>query len=98
MVVVTLNYRVGPFGFLALPELCAESPNGGSGNFGLLDMIAALRWVRENIAAFGGDPAAITIAGQSAGVSTSCLTGRSLHDTPPTRHPIPHLRRVSDLA
>lgn len=67
VVVVTINYRVGPFGFLALPELTAESPHGGSGNFGLLDMIAALKWVRDNIAAFGGDPRNVTIAGQSAG-------------------------------
>ena len=55
-VVVTINYRLGPFGFLAHPELDAESPNHVSGNYGLLDQQAALRWVKTNIAAFGGDP------------------------------------------
>jgi para-nitrobenzyl esterase len=65
MVVVTINYRLGVFGFLAHPDLAAET--GSSGNYGLLDMIAALKWVRENIAAFGGDPDQVTIAGQSAG-------------------------------
>lgn len=67
MIVVTINYRVGPLGFLALPELSRESGDGTSGNYGLLDQIAALRWVKANIAAFGGDPAHVTIAGQSAG-------------------------------
>jgi para-nitrobenzyl esterase len=66
-VFVNLNYRVGPLGFLAHPELSAESPHGTSGNYGLLDQVAALRWVRDNIAQFGGDPANVTIAGQSAG-------------------------------
>ena len=66
-VVVTLNYRVGPFGFLAHPALSDESPHNASGNYGLMDMLAALRWVRENIAAFGGDPANVTVFGQSAG-------------------------------
>jgi para-nitrobenzyl esterase len=70
VVVVSLNYRVGKFGFLAHPELSAESASGTSGNFGLLDQIAALEWVRENIAAFGGDPGCITIFGQSAGSSS----------------------------
>jgi para-nitrobenzyl esterase len=69
IVVVTINYRVGPFGFLALPQLRAESPQAGSGNYGLLDIIAALRWVQANIGAFGGDPHEITIAGQSAGAA-----------------------------
>jgi len=68
-VVVTINYRLGPFGFLAHPELDAESPNHVSGNYGLLDHQAALRWVKTNIAAFGGDPERITIFGQSAGAT-----------------------------
>ena len=67
MVIVTINYRVGPFGFLALPALTAESEHHSSGDYGLLDQIAALRWVKENIRAFGGDPARVAIAGQSAG-------------------------------
>ena len=68
-IVVTLNYRLGAFGFLAHPELNAESPNHVSGNYGLLDQIAALRWVQANIAAFGGDPKRVTIFGQSAGAT-----------------------------
>ena len=68
-VVVTINYRLGPFGFLAHPELDTESPNHVSGNYGLLDQQAALRWVKSNIAAFGGDPERITIFGQSAGAT-----------------------------
>jgi para-nitrobenzyl esterase len=67
VVVVSFNYRLGPFGFLAHPALSAESAHGVSGNYGLLDQIAALRWVRHNIAAFGGDPRRVTIFGQSAG-------------------------------
>ncbi len=67
VVVVTINYRLGMFGFFAHPELTAESPRHASGNYGLMDQIAALRWVRENIAKFGGDPASVTIFGQSAG-------------------------------
>ena len=66
-VLVTINYRLGLFGFFAHPELAAESPDGVSGNYGLLDQIAALRWVRDNIAAFGGDPERVTIFGESAG-------------------------------
>ena len=69
-VVVTLNYRLGPFGFLAHPALAAESPRHASGNYGLLDQIAALQWVRRNIAAFGGDPARVTIFGESAGATS----------------------------
>ena len=67
LVAVTVNYRLGVFGFLAHPELTAESPHHASGNYGLLDQSEALRWVRQNIAAFGGDPDRVTIAGESAG-------------------------------
>jgi len=67
IVFVSINYRLGIFGFLAHPELTAESKHHASGNYGLLDQIAALQWVKANIAAFGGDPNRITIAGQSAG-------------------------------
>jgi len=66
-VVVTINYRLGPFGFLAHPLLSKESPHEVSGNYGFLDQVAALRWVRKNIAAFGGDPQCVTIFGESAG-------------------------------
>ncbi|QGY42757.1 carboxylesterase family protein [Maribellus comscasis] len=67
VVFLTVNYRVGVFGFLAHPELSAESEYNASGNYGLLDQIAALQWVNRNIEAFGGDPNKVTIAGQSAG-------------------------------
>jgi para-nitrobenzyl esterase len=67
IVVVTCNYRLNVFGFLAHPELTAESPNKASGNYGLLDQVAAMKWVQKNIAAFGGDPKKVTIAGESAG-------------------------------
>ncbi len=66
-VIVTINYRIGPFGFLAHPLLSAEASYGTSGNYGLLDQIAALEWVNENIEKFGGDPENITLMGQSAG-------------------------------
>src|SRR4030042_6975963 len=64
---VTMNYRLGVFGFLATPELSKESGHDASGNWGLLGQIAGLQWVRKNIAAFGGDPDRVTIFGQSAG-------------------------------
>lgn len=67
VVLVSVSYRVGPLGFLAYPGLTQESPHHSSGNYGLLDQIAGLRWVRRNIAAFGGDPGNVTIFGQSAG-------------------------------
>jgi len=70
IVVVNINYRLGVYGFLAHPELTSESPQHASGNYGLLDQIAALRWVQANIAAFGGDPKRVTISGQSAGASS----------------------------
>ena len=70
IVYITLNYRVGVFGFLAHPALSAESPAGSSGNYGLLDQIAGLHWVRDNAAAFGGDPERITVFGVSAGAAS----------------------------
>jgi len=70
LVVVTINYRVGVMGFLAHPELTQESEHKASGNYGLLDQIAALEWIKKNIAAFGGDPNRVTIMGQSAGAAS----------------------------
>jgi para-nitrobenzyl esterase len=79
VLVVSLNYRLGVFGFLALPELSRESTYGGSGNYGLMDQVAGLAWVRRNIAAFGGDPDNVTIFGESAGsFSVSALVNSPL--------------------
>jgi para-nitrobenzyl esterase len=79
VIVVTVAYRVGALGFLALPELSAESPHHTSGDYGLLDQIAALQWVRGNIGAFGGDANRVTIFGQSAGsMSVSILMSSPL--------------------
>jgi para-nitrobenzyl esterase len=66
-VVVTYNYRLGPFGFFSHPELTRESGRNASGNYGLMDLFAVLRWVQQNIIAFGGDPNRVTLMGQSAG-------------------------------
>src|SRR5262249_36472627 len=79
VVLVSFNYRLWKFGFLALPELSQESEHHVSGNYGLLDQIAALRWVRDNISGFGGDPDNVTIFGQSAGsYSTNYLMSSPL--------------------
>jgi para-nitrobenzyl esterase len=69
IIVVTMNYRLGALGFLAHPALTAENPHEASGNWGLFDLVAALEWTKRNIAVFGGDPEAVTIAGESAGAS-----------------------------
>lgn len=74
VIVITIAYRLGVLGFLAYPELTRESPHHSSGNYGLMDQIAALEWVRQNASAFGGDPQRVTIAGQSSGsISVSAL-------------------------
>ena len=78
VVLVTINYRVNVFGFFAHPDLERENPQGVSGNYGILDQIFALKWVRENIAAFGGDPDNITLAGQSAG----CMSVQAIISSP----------------
>jgi len=78
-VVVTLNYRLGPMGFLAHPSLSRESGYNGSGNYAILDQIAAIKWVKENAAVFGGDPSNITVFGQSAGaIDTTILLASPL--------------------
>lgn len=73
VILVSINYRLGVLGFFAHPELSAESPNHGSGNQGILDQIAALKWVQKNIAAFGGDPDRVTVFGESAGGGAASL-------------------------
>ena len=79
VVVVTINYRIGPLGYLSHPELTAESPQHASGNYGAMDQIAALKWVQKNIAAFGGDNGRVTIFGESAGsTSVNVLTASPL--------------------
>ena len=79
VVVVSMNYRLGVFGFLAHPDLTKEAASHASGNYGLLDQIAALQWVKKNIAAFGGDPGNVTIFGESAGsFSVSALMASPL--------------------
>lgn len=81
VILVTVNYRVNVFGFFAHPDLEAETPEHVSGNYGILDQIFALQWVRENIAAFGGDPEKVTIAGQSAG----CMSVQTIISSPLTK-------------
>lgn len=79
VVLVSFGYRTGPLGFLALPELTAESPQRASGNYGILDAVAALRWVQANVARFGGDPNNVTVFGHSSGSETvSILTASPL--------------------
>ncbi|HSL86030.1 MAG TPA: carboxylesterase family protein, partial [Bacteroidales bacterium] len=79
VVVVSVAYRIGPLGFMAHPGLTAESEHNASGNYGLLDQIAGLRWVQKNITAFGGDPSTVTIFGESAGaISVSILAASPL--------------------
>lgn len=86
VILVTTNYRLGLFGFLAHPELSDESPHGVSGNYGTLDQIAALKWIQNNIATFGGDPDNITILGQSAGAaSVQTLVTSELSKTIPAK-------------
>ena len=79
IIFVSFNYRLGIFGFFSHPALTAESPHHSSGNYALMDQIAALNWVKKNIRAFGGDPDRVTIAGQSAGsASVNCLLASPL--------------------
>ena len=94
VIVVSVAYRVGKLGFLSLPELSAEDPNGVSGNYGLLDQIAGLQWVKDNIAKFGGDPGNVTIFGESAGgISVSMLCASPLAKGLFQRRPSPSPRK-----
>ncbi|HEY5859284.1 MAG TPA: carboxylesterase family protein [Actinomycetota bacterium] len=77
VITVTINYRLGVLGFLSHPDLAEETGDDASGNFGILDQIAALEWIRDNIASFGGDPDRVTIAGESAGGQSVCILGAS---------------------
>jgi para-nitrobenzyl esterase len=80
VVLVTINYRLGPLGNLVHPELEAESSNGCSGNYGIRDQIAALDWIQENVSSFGGDPQNVTVFGQSVGamsVGLLCASPRA---------------------
>lgn len=102
VVVVTINYRLGAFGYMAHPELSAESKQGVSGNYGILDQIAALEWVQENISSFGGDPRNVTIFGESAGawsvstlVATPLAKGlfhKAIGESGASFNPTPHLK------
>lgn len=104
VVVVTCNYRLGPFGFLAHPMLSRESPQGISGNYGLMDQIAVLEWVRDNIRAFGGDSERVTVFGESAGGRSIALLmvspqanglfHRAVMQSSTIYRPIQHLREV----
>ena len=109
IIVVNLGYRLGVFGFLATEELQAEDPNGSTGNYGLMDQIKALEWVRDNIAAFGGDPDNVTLSGESAGAA--CVTAlctspeakglfrRAIAESSTTTAPMPqHSFRLMDEA
>lgn len=106
VVLVTLNYRLGPLGFLAHPELTAESPHSSSGNYGLLDQVQALKWVQKNIAAFGGDPERVTLFGESAGswsvnlLQASPLAGglfhRAIGQSGASFGPMPYLDATRD--
>src|SRR5690554_5998334 len=100
VVQVSVNHRLGPFGYIAHPDLSAESGYNGSGNYGQMDLIAALEWVQDNIAAFGGDPDNVTIFGESGGgrkvlslmaspVLPACSTGPSARAAPCIRTPAP---------
>ena len=109
ILVVNLGYRLGVFGFLATEELAAEDPNHSTGNYGLMDQIKALEWVRDNIAAFGGDPDNVTLSGESAGAA--CVTAlctspeakglfrRAIAESSTTTAPMPqHSFRLMDEA